>query len=231
MSLVLRTADFYAANRGGGIYSEAISQRLGALIALWASRLGLRPTTVTLANLVLGVGTSALVGFHVPAAGWVALVGWQLAYAMDCADGQLARVTGQASPAGARVDVLCDVASHIALVTALVAVARPPTWFAATFAGLWMVNVITSMLAAPSMITKRSPFVRIFKVVRDYGAIVAASALILIFVPRLLVWFLAFSSAVNAGFLLASLVLSARAALAQPRVDADQLVGDLGRAE
>ena len=58
--------------------------------------------------------------------GLLALVGWQLAYALDCADGQLARVTGQTSPAGARVDVLCDVAAQIALVTALAATASRP---------------------------------------------------------------------------------------------------------
>ncbi|HEX6687016.1 MAG TPA: CDP-alcohol phosphatidyltransferase family protein [Candidatus Limnocylindrales bacterium] len=228
---MLRTADFYAANRGGGIFSEAISQRLGAVIALWAARLGLRPTTVTLTNLVLGLITSALVGFHIPGAGWVALVGWQVAYAMDCADGQLARVTGQASPAGARVDVLCDVASHIALVSALVAVARPPVVLAAAFAGLWMVNVVTSVLAGPSMITKRSLMIRIFKGVRDYGAIVATAALILIIAPGLLIWFLVLSCVINAGFLLVSLIFAVRAAFAQPRVDADELVGDASGAE
>ena len=57
------------------------------------------------------------------AVGLLALVGWQVAYALDCADGQLARVTGRTSAAGARLDVLCDVAAQIALVTALAAVA------------------------------------------------------------------------------------------------------------
>src|SRR5262252_8303651 len=41
--------------------------------------------------------------------GLVALVAWQIAYALDCADGQLARVGGRTSAAGGRVDVLCDV--------------------------------------------------------------------------------------------------------------------------
>src|SRR5690606_10341450 len=85
------------------------------------------------------------------AVGLVALVGWQVAYALDCADGQLARVTGRGSPAGARVDVLCDVAAQIALVTALgtTAVAqRPatPVWLVALFAGTWMVNLVTSVM-------------------------------------------------------------------------------------
>lgn len=231
MRFVLRTADFYAANRGGGIYSEAISQRLGAVLALRAARWGLAPTAVTLANLILGLTTSALVAFHIPGSGWVALVGWQLAYAMDCADGQLARVTGQASAAGARVDVLCDVASHVALVSALVAVARPPVVLAAAFAGLWLVNVVTSVLAGPSIITRRSPAIRILKGVRDYGLIVAAAALILIIAPGLLIWFLVLSSLINGGFLAVSLVLAARAGLTQARIDTDELVGDPSRAE
>jgi phosphatidylglycerophosphate synthase len=40
---------------------------------------------------------------------------WQLGYALDCADGQLARVTGQTSAAGARLDVFCDIAGQAVL--------------------------------------------------------------------------------------------------------------------
>ena len=126
-------ADFHRVNRGGGLFSESISQWLGAVFALVAQRLGLRPTALTITNLVLGLATSvtvvALAGpvaaGDVPAwvVGLLALVGWQVAYALDCADGQLARVTGQGSAAGARVDVLCDVAAQIALVAALAATA------------------------------------------------------------------------------------------------------------
>src|SRR5687767_9866083 len=97
---VLTAADFYKVNRGGGLFSEAVSQRLGARIALVAHRHGLHPTVLTVANLGLGCLVSALV---VVAAGpvadnqiwaWpvglLALLGWQFAYALDCADGQLA---------------------------------------------------------------------------------------------------------------------------------------------
>ncbi|HEU5109490.1 MAG TPA: CDP-alcohol phosphatidyltransferase, partial [Micromonosporaceae bacterium] len=92
-------ADFYATNRGGGLFSEALSQRLGALIALAGHRAGASPTALTLVNLVVCLAASvtviALAGRvaqgSVPAwaVGLVALVGWQLAYAFDCADGQL----------------------------------------------------------------------------------------------------------------------------------------------
>ena len=226
------TADFYRVNRGGGLFSEAISQRIGAGFAFSAHRLGLSPTALTLANLVLGLATSVTVvslagrvaSDAVPAwvVGLVALVGWQVAYALDCSDGQLARVTGQRSAAGARIDVLCDVAAQIALVTALgatVVAQRPttPTWLVAAFAGTWMVNLVTSVMQAgpnaASMVTSTSLPVRVVKLVRDYGAVIALAGLVLVFAPQWTVWLVAAFTVVNGGFLLASIAFTARAAL------------------
>ncbi|ASW57229.1 CDP-alcohol phosphatidyltransferase family protein [Plantactinospora sp. KBS50] len=224
--------DFYRTNRGGGLFSEAVSQWGGALLARTGQRLGLPPTALTLVNLVLGLATSVTVaglaprvaGGHLPAwpVGLLALVGWQLAYAFDCADGQLARVTGQGSAAGARLDVLCDVAAQIALVAALSAVAvaqRPgvPAWLVAAFAGTWMVNLVTSVMQAgpnaASMVASRSLPVRAVKLVRDYGAVIFLAGLVLTLVPAWTVWLVTAFTVVNAGFLLASIAFSARAAL------------------
>ena len=224
-------ADFYRVNRGGGLFSEAISQRIGAAFALAAHRLGLSPTALTLANLVIGLAASVTVislagrvaAGAVPgwAVGLVALVGWQVAYALDCADGQLARVTGRGSPAGARVDVLCDVAAQIALVTALGAAAvaqRPgtPAWLVAAFAGTWMVNLVTSVMQsgpnAASMVTSTSLPVRVAKLVRDYGAVIALAGLVLTVDARWTLWLVAAFTLVNGGFLLASIAFTARAA-------------------
>lgn len=223
--------DFHRVNRGGGLFSESISQWIGAAFALVAQRLGLRPTALTLANLVLGLATSVTVvaladdvaAGTVPAwvVGLVALVGWQIAYALDCADGQLARVTGQGSAAGARVDVLCDVAAQIALVAALSATAvaqRPatPVWLVAVFAGTWMVNLVTSVMQAgpnaASMVTSTSFPVRVVKLVRDYGAVIFLAGLVLVFAPALAFWVVVAFTVVNGGFLLASIAFSARAA-------------------
>lgn len=225
-------ADFHRVNRGGGLFSESISQWLGAVFALVAQRLGLRPTALTMTNLVLGLGTSltvvALAGpvaaGDVPAwvVGLTALVGWQVAYSLDCADGQLARVTGQGNPAGARVDVLCDVAAQIALVAALAATTvaqRPstPTWLVAVFAGTWMVNLVTSVMQAgpnaASMVTSTSLPVRLVKLVRDYGAVIFGAALVLMLAPALTFWVIVAFTVVNGGFLLASIAFSARASL------------------
>ena len=225
-------ADFYRLNRGGGLFSEAVSQRIGAGLALAAHRLGLPPTALTMANLVLGLAVSvtvvALAGRVadgvVPAwvVGLVALIGWQVAYALDCADGQLARVTGQGSPAGARVDVLCDVTAQIALVTALSATAvaqqpSTPVWLVAAFAGTWMMNLVTSVMQsgpnAASMITSTSLPVRLVKLIRDYGAVIFLAGVVLALAPQWTGWLIAAFTLVNGGFLLASVAFSARASL------------------
>ena len=62
-------ADYYGSNRGGGLFSEAISQRLGAAIAVFAHRHRLAPTVLTVANLGLGCAVSFAV---IAAAGPVA---------------------------------------------------------------------------------------------------------------------------------------------------------------
>jgi phosphatidylglycerophosphate synthase len=225
-------ADFYAVNRGGGLFSEAVSQRLGARIAVFAEKHRLAPTVLTVANLGLG----CLVSFAVIAAagpvaegrvwawpiGLLALVGWQIAYALDCADGQLARVTGQTSPAGARIDVLCDVAAQIALVSALAAFAEAqvpetPAWLLAAFAGTWMVNLVTSVMQsgpqAASMVTSTSLPVRVVKLVRDYGAVILLAGLVLTLVPQWTIWLVGLFTLVNAAFLAASIAFSGRESL------------------
>jgi phosphatidylglycerophosphate synthase len=224
MSFVHSVGDFYRVNRGGGLYSEAVSQRFGAIIALVAQRWGQPPTVVTLGNLALGLATSIMVALNAdrmtPVIGVLALLGWQVAYAMDCADGQLARVTGQASPAGARVDVLCDVASHIALVSALVLVARPSLVLAALFAGTWMINIVTSVLGgshAVSLAPSQHPAVRVIKLVRDYGAVALIAGLILAIHPRWMIGFVIAMSLINGAFLAASIAQSASAALARTK--------------
>ncbi|MEV4705382.1 CDP-alcohol phosphatidyltransferase family protein [Actinoplanes sp. NPDC049316] len=225
-------ADYYAVNRGGGLFSEAVSQRIGAHIAVFAHKRRLAPTVLTVANL----GLSCLVSFVVVAAaqpiadgrvwawpvGLLALAGWQFAYALDCSDGQLARVTGQAGPAGARVDVLCDVAAQIALVAALSATAEAqvpatPAWLLAAFAGTWMVNLVTSVMQsgaqAASMVTSRSLPVRMVKLVRDYGAVIALAGVVLTVAPQWTIWVVGAFTLINGAFLAASIAFAGRQAL------------------
>jgi phosphatidylglycerophosphate synthase len=221
--------EFLARNRGGGLFTETVNQRIGAYLCVVAERFGLPPSALTVANLVLGLAASVLViaTGDVPSyvVGPVALVLWHLAYSLDCADGQLARVTGRTSPAGARLDILCDVALQIALVAAVGTVANEhtgslPTWLVAAFAGTWMVNLVTSALqqtsAAASLVTSGNPVVRLVKLIRDYGAVVTLVGLVITVVPQWTVWLMVFFVIVNGGFLLASIAASTRASLHPP---------------
>jgi len=220
-------ADFLARSRRGGLFTDSVSQRLGAGFAVLAHRRGIPPTALTMGNLVLGLAAAALVitgHGQLPAVvvGLGALLLWHVAYALDCADGQLARVTGQASPAGKRVDVLCDAALQTALVAAVVTVAAghdpaPPPWLIAVFAGTWLVNLITSLLqqgdTAASLVASGSPVVRVVKLVRDYGAVVTLVGLVLAFVPEWSIWLAVLFATVNGLFLAASIAASARASM------------------
>ncbi|HWS34123.1 MAG TPA: CDP-alcohol phosphatidyltransferase family protein [Actinoplanes sp.] len=232
MSGTPTAAEYYAVNRGGGLFSEAISQRLGSRISVFAHKHHLTPTVLTVFNLGLGVLTSFIViaaatpvadgRIWAPLIGLIALIGWQAAYAFDCADGQLARVTGQSSPAGGRLDVLCDVAVQASLVSALAATAQAqepatPAWLLAAFAATWMVNLVTSVMQsgaqASSMVTSTSLPVRVVKLVRDYGAVITLAGVVLLVAPQLAVWFVGLFTLVNGGFLAASIAFTGRAAL------------------
>jgi phosphatidylglycerophosphate synthase len=227
-------AAFLARNRGGGLFTETVNQRIAAYLCVAAERWGLPPSALTLTNLVLGLVGSGLVvalapamaGGVVPppAVGGAALLLWQVAYCLDCADGQLARVTGQASPAGARLDVLCDVALQISLVAAVSAVAHAYTpgiraWLVAGFAGTWLVNLVTSTMqqgaTAASLVTSRSMIVRLIKLVRDYGAVVTVIGLALAGAPAATAWLMVAFVVVNGGFLLVSIAATARTSLSR----------------
>lgn len=52
---------YYAVNKGGGLFSEATGQWVGAVLAATGHRLRLAPTVLTLVNLMLGLATSITV--------------------------------------------------------------------------------------------------------------------------------------------------------------------------
>jgi phosphatidylglycerophosphate synthase len=224
------TWDFYAMQRGGGLLTEVVSQRLGAALAMAADRLRLSPSVLSLANLLAGVGGSIVA---VAAAGRVAdgalpawpvglvtLLAWHLAYGFDCADGQLARATGRASPAGARLDILCDLCVQIGVITAVAVTAMAHTdrlaaWVIPVFAGTWLVNLITSVLAggatAASLIRSTGLAARIVKLARDYAAIITLCGLVIALRPQWSLWLVAGFTVANGGFLVASVVQALRA--------------------
>jgi hypothetical protein len=87
----------------------------------------------------------------------------------------------------------------------------------AAFAGTWMVNLVTSVMQsgpqAASMVTSRSLPVRLVKLVRDYGAVIALAGVVLTVAPQWTIWVVALFTLINAGFLAASIAFAGRQAI------------------
>lgn len=102
---------------GGHLLTRLVSQRLGAVIAWLASRAGFSPSAVTLLGTLVFL-LSGILYVSLPQGAAYALLCLallQLAYALDCADGQLARATARTSAFGAWLDVACDYVRNIVL--------------------------------------------------------------------------------------------------------------------
>ena len=90
---------------------------LAAPLVLVAARLGLTPNQVTLAGLIpMAVGLYCWIEMPGSLGLWLGLLGIELAYILDCVDGQLARYTDQTSPVGAELDFMMDEIKALALV-------------------------------------------------------------------------------------------------------------------
>ncbi|MEU3327154.1 CDP-alcohol phosphatidyltransferase family protein [Streptomyces albus] len=107
--------------RGVSLYSRYVNRPLGRVLAAAAHRARLVPDQVTLlsaASSFAGVAAVALVrpSWGVGVAVWAALA---LGFALDSADGQLARLRGGGSPAGEWLDHVVDCAKIVALHSAV----------------------------------------------------------------------------------------------------------------
>jgi phosphatidylglycerophosphate synthase len=107
---------------------------MGAVVAALAYRLGIAPNAITVAGLTFMLTACFPYALGVAPAAWIlAAILWQIGFAFDCADGQLARATGTASPFGAWLDVACDHIRQSAMALALLYVliqASLPLWAA-----------------------------------------------------------------------------------------------------
>ena len=87
------------------------------MIALWASRIGVTPNMISMLSAGITV-SSALLAFYIGQSNWwsgvVLIIGLQIGYAFDCADGPLARVTGWGSSFGVLMDKISDLSSGMA---------------------------------------------------------------------------------------------------------------------
>ncbi|HUR41108.1 MAG TPA: CDP-alcohol phosphatidyltransferase family protein [Verrucomicrobiae bacterium] len=100
--------------------TQAFSQRLGAVLAFCAMRWKCTPSAITALGLLSSLAGSIVYATVEGVIGAItALLFYQLGYAFDCADGQLARATQQTSNYGAWLDVACDHLRNVSLTAAV----------------------------------------------------------------------------------------------------------------
>lgn len=95
-------------------FTQHVGYRLGAGVALLASRTGVTPNMLSILSAMITVASPMLAvyfGLGSWAAGLVLVLGLQIGYAFDCADGPLARATGQGSSFGVLMDKISDLSS------------------------------------------------------------------------------------------------------------------------
>lgn len=209
---------------GGGLFTTRVSDPLGSWVAAVAIRFHIHPTVVTITDLGLAIVASTLVitqADHLQsgwAPGLVALLFWQLAYVLDCADGQIARATGKTSSFGARVDILVDFLVHMTVISALMTVltqrVNPPVALIVIGAIVWPLGILIFMLARNDgnkghSFTQRGGVVSVVKLMRDHGVRLLVVGLWLFVHPHSIVIPVAAICAVNAGFLVASIAREA----------------------
>lgn len=120
-------------NRGAPLYSRLVNRPSGRILAALAYRLGLSPNQVTGISACFTFAGVALVALVPPSPALAALIALLLmiGYALDSADGQLARLLGGGSPAGEWLDHVCDSAKlatiHLAVLVSLYRFADLPT--------------------------------------------------------------------------------------------------------
>ncbi|MFB7914516.1 CDP-alcohol phosphatidyltransferase family protein [Streptomyces sp. NPDC056061] len=107
--------------KGVSLYSRHVNRPLGRLFAAGAYRLALTPNQVTLISALFTFTSLAAVALVRPSWGQAVAVyaGLATGFALDSADGQLARLTGRGGPDGEWLDHVVDCAKMILAHTAV----------------------------------------------------------------------------------------------------------------
>lgn len=142
------------AARSAPAYSRFVNRRLGRHLAAWAYGAGLTPDQVTglsAAATFTGIGALAVLpaGWPQALAVTVLLV---LGYALDSADGQLARLTGTGSPAGEWLDHVVDSVKIAALPVAVLVGAHVHGWAPSWWSVVPLVHAVTGSVLFFAMI-------------------------------------------------------------------------------
>ncbi|HBF82569.1 MAG TPA: CDP-alcohol phosphatidyltransferase, partial [Streptomyces sp.] len=108
-------------SKGVSLYSRYLNRPAGRLLAAGACRAGLTPNQVTLLSAVFTFASITAVALLEPAwwLGVAVYAGLAFGFALDSADGQLARLTGRGGPDGEWLDHVVDCAKMILVHTAV----------------------------------------------------------------------------------------------------------------
>ena len=99
-----------------------LARPVAALVVAALRNTRVTPNQVSFVSIaVFALAMVALVGLPGWVGLWLGVVGVELSYVFDCADGQLARVTGRTSAVGAQLDFLMDELKAYLLVAAVAA--------------------------------------------------------------------------------------------------------------
>ena len=137
--------------RGGPLVTWFLLQPVAGVVAYLSHRIGLRPNGLTAASLVFGIGgCSVLAGADSPAGFGLAGILLVLSYVFDCADGQLARATGQSTYRGAWLDIIADSTIVVALTLAVLTQSQQDPWHSWGFAAALLLGAgrISSLITA-----------------------------------------------------------------------------------
>ncbi|WP_069169300.1 CDP-alcohol phosphatidyltransferase family protein [Streptomyces griseus] len=119
-------------SKGVSLYSRFVNRPAGRLLAAVAFRLGLTPNQVTSVSAVFTFGAVAGVALAEPSwwLGAAVYAGLAVGFALDSADGQLARLTGGGGPDGEWLDHVVDCAKmilvHVAVLVSFYRFGGPP---------------------------------------------------------------------------------------------------------
>ncbi|MFJ2895531.1 CDP-alcohol phosphatidyltransferase family protein [Streptomyces sp. NPDC087218] len=107
--------------KGVSLYSRYVNRPAGRVLAAGAYRIGMTPNQVTLLSAAFTFSAIASVALVRPSWSLAALVwgGLVVGFALDSADGQLARLTGRGGPDGEWLDHVVDCAKMILVHTAV----------------------------------------------------------------------------------------------------------------
>jgi phosphatidylglycerophosphate synthase len=221
-AIVAELASAQKSNRGAPGYSRWVNRPLGRQLAAAAFRAGMTPNGVTAVSALFTFAGIVVVATVAPAAWTGVAVALLLivGFALDSADGQLARLTGRGSLSGEWLDHVVDCAKTVSLHLAVLIgwfrfVDQPDGWllvpvlFAIEATVFFFAIILAEQLvrragAAQEQATTAAPVARSLLVLpADYGLLCLAfvvSGLPTVFVPLYSVLMV-----LNVGILLAAL--------------------------